>query len=53
MIRDLLTGKLQSKLADSALGAIVTHAYVATSGEYIVAAESGFVIYWNVQEKVR
>lgn len=40
------------KLADSALGAIVTHATVCESGEFIIAAESGFVIYWNVQEKV-
>ena len=40
------------KLADSALGAIVTHAIVCVSGEFIVAAESGFVIYWNVKEKV-
>jgi hypothetical protein len=50
---DLLTGCLKSKLADSALGAIVTHAVVTTSGEYVIAAESGFVIYWNiVREKV-
>ena len=50
-IWDLLTGKLKSKLADSALGAIVTHALVTSSGEYIIAAESGFVIYWNVAKE--
>ena len=50
---DLLTGCLKSKLADSALGAIVTHAVVTKSGEYVIAAESGFVIYWNIEnEKV-
>ena len=46
-IWDLLTGKLNFKLADSALGAIVTHAVVTSDGEHIAAAESGFVIYWN------
>ena len=47
-IWDILTGKVKTKLADSALGAIVTHAAVTDNGEYIVAAESGFVIYWKV-----
>lgn len=51
-LRCLLTGKLKSKLADSALGAIVTHALITKSGEYILAAESGNVMYWNVAEKV-
>ena len=46
-IWDLLTGKLNFKLADSALGAIVTHALVTSDGEHIAAAESGFVIYWD------
>ena len=50
-IWDILTGKLKTKLADSALGAIVTHAEVTDNGEYIVAAESGFVIYWKVSEE--
>ena len=47
-IWDMLTGTLTSKLVDSQLGAIVTHATVITSGEYIIAAESGNVIYWKV-----
>ena len=42
-IWDLLTGKLKSKLADSALGAIITHAIVTSAGKYIIAAES---VYW-------
>jgi WD40 repeat protein len=47
-IWDILTGKLKTKLADSTLGAIVTHAEVTDNGEYIIAAESGYVLYWNV-----
>ena len=47
-IWDLLTGALKSKLADSALGAIVTHALVTTFGDYVLAAESGIVIYWHI-----
>ena len=48
---NLLTGKLTSKLADSALGAIVTFAKVTTSGAYIIAAESGYLLYWDVNKK--
>ena len=48
---NLLTGKLTTKLADSALGAIVTHAKVTSSGEYIIAAESGYLIYWDISKK--
>ena len=43
---------LRSKLADSALGAIVTHAMVTNAGDFILAAESGNVMYWSVQDKV-
>ena len=42
---------MKTKLADSALGAIVTHAEVTENGEYITAAESGFVIYWDVRRE--
>ena len=48
---NLLTGKLTSKLADNALGAIVTQAKVTSSGEFIIAAESGYLIYWDVAKK--
>ena len=52
-IWDLLTGKLKSKMADSALGAIITHAIVTSDGKYIISAESGFVLYWDLsKEKV-
>ena len=33
------------------MGAIVTHAEVIDNGEYVIAAESGNVIYWNVKEE--
>ena len=46
-----MLGKLKSKLADSVLGAIVTHADVTDNGEYIIAAESGYVIYWKVKDE--
>ena len=36
-----MTGKLKFRLANAALGAIVTHALVNKDGTYIVAAESG------------
>ena len=47
----LLTGCLKHKLADTALGAIVTHAKVTKSGEFVIAAESGFLIYWNIEKE--
>ena len=46
-----LLGKLQAKLADSTLGAIVSHALVTDNGEYVIASESGNVLYWKVDEK--
>lgn len=50
-IWDMLTGKLRSRLADSQLGAIVTHVMVNPAGEFIIAAESGNVLYWNVGDE--
>lgn len=43
-------GKLLAKLADSPLGAIVTHAEITRDGKYIISAESGFVIVWSSDE---
>ena len=51
MFLSICAQQLIKKLADSALGAIVTHAVVTSSGEYICASESGFVIYWNVPKE--
>lgn len=44
---DLQSGKLVSKLADSPLGAIVTHAAITNDGKFIISIESGNVIIWN------
>ena len=46
-----MTGKLKFKLANSALGAIITHALVNEEGSYIVSAESGDVLYWDVKTR--
>ena len=48
---EILTGKLKARLADSAYGAIVSHAVVTLNGDLIVAAECGYVLYWNVDDK--
>ncbi|XP_023324790.1 NACHT and WD repeat domain-containing protein 2 [Eurytemora carolleeae] len=50
-IWDFMTGKLKFRLANAALGAIVTHALVNKDGTYIVAAESGDVLYWNLENR--
>ncbi|XP_011493787.1 PREDICTED: NACHT and WD repeat domain-containing protein 2 [Ceratosolen solmsi marchali] len=44
---DLKRGKLISQLADSPLGAIVTHASITHDGKYIISIESGNVLIWN------
>ncbi|KAI5755532.1 hypothetical protein M8J77_017783 [Diaphorina citri] len=44
---DMLSGRLVSQLADSPLGAIVTHAIITPDGKYIVSSESGNIIIWN------
>ncbi|XP_058799223.1 NACHT and WD repeat domain-containing protein 2 isoform X2 [Phymastichus coffea] len=44
---DIQAGKLISKLADSPLGAIVTHACITHDGRYIISTESGNVLIWN------
>ncbi|XP_056633882.1 NACHT and WD repeat domain-containing protein 2 [Diorhabda sublineata] len=43
---DLRIGKLTTKLADSPLGAIVTHAIITPDGKYIISAESGNILIW-------
>ncbi|XP_018333645.1 NACHT and WD repeat domain-containing protein 2 [Agrilus planipennis] len=50
---DLTVGKLKSKLADTPLGAIVTHALITPDGKYIISAESGNILIWNrIMEQV-
>lgn len=48
---NLRTGKMLSKLADSPLGAIVTHACVTRNGRYIVAIESDHFIVWDADNE--
>ena len=50
-IWEMLSGTLRSRLADSQLGAIVTHVTVNPTGEFIIAAESGNVLFWKVKEE--
>ncbi|ALC45346.1 CG10185 [Drosophila busckii] len=47
------SGRLLSKLADSPLGAIVTHAEITPDGRYIISSETGKFLIWNrVSEQV-
>ncbi|XP_076047272.1 NACHT and WD repeat domain-containing protein 2 [Oratosquilla oratoria] len=50
-IWNLKLGKLVAKLADSPLGAIVTHAEITKDGRHIVATESGNVLIWHVRSQ--
>merc|ERR1712106_756036 len=50
-IWDFMTGMLKFKLANSALGAIITHALVNEEGTHIVAAESGDILYWDLKSR--
>merc|ERR1712198_84274 len=50
-IWDFMTGKLKFRLANSALGAIITHAIVNEEGSHVVAAESGDLLYWDLKTK--
>jgi len=50
-IWDFMTGKLKFRLANSALGAIITHAIVNEEGSHVVAAESGDLLYWDLNTK--
>lgn len=50
---EIRSGHLLSKLADSHLGAIVTHAEITSDGKYIVSSETGKLLIWNrVSEQV-
>lgn len=50
-IWDFMTGKLKFQLANSALGAIITHAIVNEEGSHVVASESGDILYWNLASR--
>lgn len=50
---EIRTGRLLSKLADSHLGAIVTHSEITPDGKYILSSETGKLLIWNrVSEQV-
>lgn len=46
-IWEIRTGRLLSKLADSPLGAIVTHAEITPDSRYIISSETGKLLIWN------
>jgi WD40 repeat protein len=50
-IWDFMTGRLKFSLANTALGAIITHALVTDSGSHIVSAESGDLLYWDLNTR--
>lgn len=50
---EIRSGHLLSNLADSRLGAIVTHAEITPDGKYIISSETGKFLIWNrVSEQV-
>lgn len=50
---NIRSGQLLTKLADSHLGAIVTHAEITPDGRYILSSETGKLLVWNrVSEQV-
>ncbi|XP_039965755.1 NACHT and WD repeat domain-containing protein 2 [Bactrocera tryoni] len=50
---DTRSGRLLAKLADSPLGAIVTHAEITPDGRYIISSETGKFLIWNrISEQV-
>lgn len=52
-IWEIRTGRLLSKLADSPLGAVVTHAEISPNSRYIISSETGKLLIWNrVTEQV-
>lgn len=50
---DTRSGRLLTKLADSPLGAIVTHAEITPDAKYIISSETGKFLIWNrISEQV-
>ncbi|XP_042898857.1 NACHT and WD repeat domain-containing protein 2 isoform X2 [Parasteatoda tepidariorum] len=44
------TGKLWSKLVDSPVGAIVTHAVITADSRHVISSESGNLLVWNLKK---
>ena len=47
-----MLGKLLYTLANSSLGAIITHAVLTEDGTHLAAAESGDLVYWSLQSRL-
>ena len=41
--------QIKRKIAESMLGAVVTHAQLTSSGQYLVMVESGHLCVWNLE----
>ncbi|XP_064648000.1 NACHT and WD repeat domain-containing protein 2-like [Lineus longissimus] len=50
-IWNLETGELKSTLAHTGASAIVSHALITANAEYVVSAESGNVLIWDVEKE--
>ena len=48
---DTMLGSLRFSLANSSLGAIITHAVLAEDGLHLAAAESGDLLYWSLEAR--
>ena len=48
---DYMTGALRYTLAKNEMGAIVTAAIVNEEGDTAIAAESGEILFWNLETK--
>jgi WD40 repeat protein len=46
---DMSTGRLKKTLAHSTIGAIVTHAVVSQSGNFLISVESGHLLVWDLR----
>ena len=44
-------GHLKFSLANSSLGAIITHAVLSDDGLYLASAESGDLLYWSLETR--
>ena len=48
---DYMTGALRYTLAKNEMGAIVTHAVVNEEGDTVIAAESGEILFWDLETR--
>ena len=45
------TGHTRYTLAKNEMGAIVTHALITEDGDKVIAAESGELLFWDLETK--